>query len=140
VAIACQGREDDPDCAPGGANVSSQLEIKTTRWGDVEQPFNPPSPTAQPDLADVAALVNKFRNAAGAPIKARALLIGKDGFGTMDIAEEFNFTHIAACVNAFRGQNYPHKIGRCAVGGSPCTVRSDCVYAGGDGPCTLYCP
>lgn len=138
VPAYCQGREDDADCAPGGINVSSQLEIKTGRWADVVTPFNP-SP-GQPDFADISALVDKFKNAPGAPIKARALLIGKDGFGNIDIAEQFSFAHIAGCVDAFRGMHYPHKMGRCAVGGSPCTTASDCSGAGGAGPCTLYCP
>ena len=107
VAASCMGAEE------GCTAVSAPLEIGTTRWGDVETPYNPPSLTVQPDLADVSALVNKFRNAPGAPIKARALLVGGDAFGVIDIATEFSFIHIAGCVDAFRGRPYPHTIEEC---------------------------
>jgi hypothetical protein len=140
VAITCQGREDDPDCQPGGSHVSSQLEIKTTRWGDVASPFNPPSLSVQPDLADVSSLVDKFRNIPGAPIKAQSLLVGVDAFGTVDMAANFGFQHIAACADAFRGQRYVHKMGRCATGGGSCTSDSDCSGSGSAPPCELYCP
>ena len=98
------------------AAVSAALEIKTTRWGDVEIPYNPPDPTLQPNLADVSALVNKFRSQAGAPIKARALLAGDDAFGnisTTTMSVDFGFTHISACVDAFRGKPYPHTVSAC---------------------------
>jgi len=42
----------------------------------------------------------------GAPIKARALLAGDDAFGNIStdtLSLDFSFTHIAACVDAFRG-------------------------------------
>jgi len=107
VAASCMGVEI------GCTAVSAPLEIGTTRWGDVETPYNPPSLTVQPDLADVSALVNKFRNSPGAPIKARALLVGGDAFGVIDIATEFSFIHIAGCVDAFRGRPYPHTIEEC---------------------------
>lgn len=107
VAASCMGVE--ANCTA----VSTAVEIGTTRWGDVEIPYNPPSATLQPDLADVSALLNKFRNAPGAPIKARALLLGGDLMGSIDISTEFSFIHIAACVDAFRGKNYPHLIEEC---------------------------
>ena len=87
--------------------------VATTRWGDVETPYNPPDPTAQPNAGDISALVNKFRGTPGAPIKARALLAGADQFGNINIAPDFGFNHIAACVDAFRGFGYPHTIQAC---------------------------
>lgn len=104
LALSCAGNE--ANCTA----VSQSLEVRTTRWGDVEIPFNPPSTTTQPDLADVSALVNKFRDAPGAPIKARALLAPEDVLGNMSpatIIPNFSFIHIAACVDAFRGAPYP---------------------------------
>lgn len=106
-AASCQGIE--ARCTA----LSGLLNLNTTRWGDVESPFNPPSTTTQPDLGDVSALVNKFRGAPGAPIKARALLVGFDQQGTIDIASEYSFTHIAVCIDAFRGRPYPHTIESC---------------------------
>jgi len=110
VAASCQGNE--ASCAA----VSAPLMVSTTRWGDVELPYNPPDGSVQPDLADVGALVNKFRSAAGAPIKARALLAGDDEFGNISantMSLDFSFTHISVCVDAFRGKIYPYDIDSC---------------------------
>jgi hypothetical protein len=93
--------------------VSPALIVNTTRWGDVETPYNPPSPTTQPDFGDIAALVKKFGSLAGAPIKARALLSGADAFGNISIAPDLGFNHIADCVNAIRGGGYPYTISSC---------------------------
>jgi hypothetical protein len=140
VGAACQGSE--PSCAI----VSSPLQISTTRWGDVEIPYNPPSPTTQPDLGDIGALVNKFRSALGAPIKARAYLAGTDAWGNVtSLGVNLGFDHIAVCVDAFRGAPYPYKMGKCAGAPTPpatgaCTTSGDCVGTNGAGPCNLYCP
>lgn len=141
LALACQGNENSGACSTGGGNVSAGVQMVTRRWGDIETPYNPPSTTTQPDLADVSAMVNKFRGAVGAPIKARAIIAPNDPFGnitdgTMNV--DFGFTHISQCVDAFRGARYPGQMGRCT--GAPntaCTTNSDC---GANGPCILYCP
>lgn len=111
-AAICMGVEGS--CAA----VSEPLLIGTTRWGDVETPYNPPSATVQPDVSDIGALVNKFRSAPGAPIKARALLAGAPGnvFGEITpevLNVDFGFSHISACVDAFRGVPYPYTIQSC---------------------------
>ena len=85
-------------------SFSTPLTIPTTRWGDVEVPFSPPSTSTQPDVGDISALVNKFKSALGAPIKARALLSGEIPDPSFDVG----FGHISACVDAFRGEGYPH--------------------------------
>ncbi len=107
LAGSCLGIEDT--CT----DVSSPLALITTRWGDVETPYNPPDLSVQPDLSDISALVNKFRSAPGAPIKARALLAGTDQFGNINIVQDLDFTHISACVDAFRGRPYPYAIQAC---------------------------
>lgn len=96
--------------------ISAPLQISTTRWGDVEIPYNPPSTTTQPDLGDVASLVNKFKSLPGAPIKARGFLVGDDANGNIAPATmslDFGFSHIAACVDAFKGKPYPHTMEAC---------------------------
>jgi hypothetical protein len=106
--ISCQGNEST--CAA----ISCPLQIATTRWGDVEQPYSPPSATAQPDVGDIAALVKKFQSGPGAPIKARAFLAGDDAFGNITTLNvDLGFGHIAACVDAFRGRPYPYTIAAC---------------------------
>jgi hypothetical protein len=144
VAALCQGVEESPACLSGGQNVSSQLEIRTTRWGDVTAAYNPPANTAQPDVTDIAALVSKFRSMPDAPIKARALLSGYDSFGAFNesvLSLDTNFSHIAACVDAYRGRPYPAKMGRCATftgSGGACATDNDCTGSSAP-PCLLYC-
>lgn len=136
VAANCAGSE--ATCVA----VSPAVSVSTTRWGDVETPYNPPTITSQPDLGDVGALVNKFKSAPGALIKARALIAPGDAFGNITpttLTVEFSFSHIAACVDAFRGGPYPAKMGKCAVGGGACTTDSECTGSNGP-PCNLYCP
>jgi hypothetical protein len=123
------------------ASCASTLGVVTTRWGDIETPFAPPSTSTQPDLADVSALVNKFRGVTGAPIKARALLAPNDVYGQIlstTLSVDVGFTHIAMCVDAFRGARYPGQMGKCATAEQACTIDEDCT--GGTGPCELYCP
>ncbi len=107
VAASCVGVE--ASCTA----VSSPLEISTSRWGDVTDPYNPPSTTSQPDFGDISALVNKFKSADGAPIKARALLGGTDEQGLFNVSFDLSFTHISACVDAFKGFPYPYTIQAC---------------------------
>jgi len=99
-------------------NFSAVLELATSRWGDVQAPYNPPSPTVQPDVTDISALVDKFRGILGAPNKPRALLAGEPGnaFGEITpavLSVDFSFAHISACVDAFRGVPYPYTIAAC---------------------------
>jgi hypothetical protein len=108
VDESCTGNEEN--CIA----VTPAISLGTTRWGDVAEAYNPPAITAQPDVADIAAMVAKFRSLPGAPIKARALLAGDDAFGNINsLSADFGFTHIAACVEAFRGKPYPHTITSC---------------------------
>lgn len=140
LSSACNGNIGSAACQSGGTSVSTGVAARTTRWGDVETPYNPPSPTTQPDLADVGAMVNKFRGAPGAPDKARVIIQSNNGFGSITNAAmgvDFGFSHIAACVDGFRGQAYPAKMGRCSGTGTvACTSASDCT-GGNTPPCIL---
>ncbi|MEK7710647.1 MAG: S8 family serine peptidase [Planctomycetota bacterium] len=95
---------------PEGCSIAAEFDYSTTltvvtgRWGDIESPFSPPAASQQPDIADISALVNKFKSALGAPIKSRALLAGD----IPDPAPDVGFDHIAACVEAFKGLPYPY--------------------------------
>ncbi len=103
----------------GAARLKFQLGLahrRATRWGDVTADYNPPSTSTQPDTGDISALVNKFKSAVGAPIKARALLSGTDAFGSIGhstLNVDTSFGHVAACVDAFKGQAYPYMIQSC---------------------------
>lgn len=105
VQIVAEGCELDQE-----SNFSLALTMLTSRWGDVEEPFNPSNQSVQPDISDVSALVNKFRGAPGSPIKARSLLAGDPPDPTLDLG----FDHISACLDAFRGRPYPY------AGPTPC--------------------
>jgi subtilisin family serine protease len=131
VGENCEGTEET--CV----SVSSPVIVGTTRWGDVETPYNPPSVTAQPDVGDISALVDKFQGMVpDAPIKARGLLGGESIFGDIDIFPDLGFGHISACVDAFRGGKYPYQMGMCTSSFNPCTFDTDC--AGATGPCKLF--
>jgi hypothetical protein len=138
LATSCQGQETTAACLSGGANVSAALTIVTGRWGDVVAAFQLPTPPAtQPDFTDIGALVNKFKSAPGAPIKARAMLAG-NARGLIDITPDVGFGHIGADVDAFKGVPYPYKVGKCGGTGGSCTTAADCT-GGNTPPCTL-CP
>ena len=131
LAASCAGNE--ANCAA----VSAPLTITTTRWGDIVEPYNPPDPSSQPDFGDIGALVNKFKSAVGAPIKARAMLAGEGARGLINITPDLGFGHISACVDGFKGLAYPYKVGKCTgAQTTACTTDADC---GANGPCIL-CP
>jgi len=88
------------------ACYSPSLNIGTSRWGDVVNPFNPPSPSTQPDFADISAITNKFKSLTGAPLKVQAKLQPK----IINLTINVNFADISADVNAFKGFPYPYKI------------------------------
>jgi len=138
LSFACLGQETTPPCVTGGTSVSAALTITTGRWGDAAIAFQVPTdPASQPDFDDIGALVNKFKSALGAPIKARSKLAGVDARGLMDITPDVGFDDIPLCVDAFKGLPYPYKPGKCT--GDPataCTTNTDC---GANGPCIL-CP
>ena len=144
VGIHCVGEEES--CT----SVSRALLLSTTRWGDVTTPFNPPNPSVQPDVTDVSALVDKFKSAPGALRKVAALLAGAPGnpWGRITdsvLAEDFGFSHISACVDAFRGVPYIYRMGKCTGTPTPpatgaCNFDHHCTFGNGAGPCQLYCP
>jgi hypothetical protein len=84
--------------------VSASLGLATMRWGDVDGPFNPPEKSTQPDVSDISAIVNKFKNTPGAPIKVRAALSDDDP----DLTQDIGFAQISDCVDAFKGQPFPY--------------------------------
>jgi hypothetical protein len=122
VSITCQGAET------GCADVSPALRTGTTRWGDIWPAYNPPDPSTQPDFNDIGALVNKFKSALGAPIKARALLAGQ----VPNMVPDVSFVHISACVDGFKGLGYPYP-GPCVCPSpvtcnlTPCATPAQCA-------------
>ncbi len=84
-------------------SYSDPLTVVTSRWGDVGEPFNPPSTTTQPNFGDISELVNKFKSAVGAPIKVRALL--QPNIPVMEV--DLSFAEISAGVDAFKSRAYP---------------------------------
>ena len=119
-------------------DVSDALQIETGRWGDVVTTFQLPTPpVTQPDFNDIGAMVNKFKSALGAPIKARAMLAGEGLRGLINLTPDLGFTHISADVDGFKGLAYPYKPGKCTgAQTTACTTDADC---GANGPCIL-CP
>jgi len=96
-AASCQGNE-------GSCNsVSAALRVNTARWADVAAPFQDPSPAAltQPNIGDVAAIVDKFKDLATAPIKAETDLIPGNPDSNIFIND------VAGGVDGFKGLAFP---------------------------------
>ncbi|MBI1825002.1 MAG: right-handed parallel beta-helix repeat-containing protein [Planctomycetes bacterium] len=96
-AASCQGNEGY--CTA----VSSALRVNTGRWGDVIAPFQSPSPAAltQPNISDVAAVVDKFKAVPTAIIAARCDVNPAIPNGRVDIAD------VANIVDGFKNLAYP---------------------------------
>jgi hypothetical protein len=125
-AASCKGNEDF--CTA----VSNPVSIVTRRSGDITPRFNPPDPSTQPDALDVNALVNKFKNLPGAPIKAIAQLQPN----LPELNADINALDISAAVDAFKGFAYPFG-GPCpcpslvTCGSTACTSDALCITAFG---------
>jgi len=92
------------DCLSQNPNCMFTAGMPTGRWGDVAPPFQAPSPAplSQPNIADVAAMVDKFRGLAAAIPVARADVNPAIPDRRVDIAD------VAADVDAFKGKAYPY--------------------------------
>ncbi len=107
VAATCMGGEES--CTA----VSAALRIDTARFGDVVAPFNPPTPSTQPDGLDVSALVSKFKNLPGSSSKALMQVQPN----VPELNGDVSALDIVACVDAFKGFAYPFS--------GPCPCPSD---------------
>lgn len=105
-AATCMGNEDS--CT----DTSVSVQNRTTRWADVENPYNPPTSSVQPDIADVSSMVDKFRSAPGSRSKAQMMIAG-DAFGVINPGPDLDFSHISQAVDAYRGLPYPYTIATC---------------------------
>lgn len=96
------------DCGPSGTPALSGGTLVTTRsWGDVTEPFNPPSDTDQPDFTDISEIVNTFKNATGSLPPPRVDLVGESSPTFCTPGGGIDFRDISAVVDAFKGLAYP---------------------------------
>ncbi len=94
----------DESCAEFLDNVdcySDPLQIQTSKWGDVFLPFEDQVPP-QPDFADIAALVSKFKGSI-LPLKSHARLQPN----VPDLSQPVDFADISKCVDGFLQRPYP---------------------------------
>jgi hypothetical protein len=100
LASSCAGSEASCSAA------STALRVNTSRWGDAVAPFQDPSPGAltQPNISDVAGVVDKFKGIASAPIKARAQMQPN----VPNPASPINILDVASTVDAFKNFAYPY--------------------------------
>jgi len=104
VPFACRGTE--VECAA----TSDPLTITTQRWGDVIEPFQdvtPGAPLTQPNIIDVAAVVDKFKNIPTATTEARADLTPALPDGVTNVAD------IVGVVDGFKGLVYLFPMNDC---------------------------
>ncbi len=98
------------DCgSPGSPVISSGTVVTTRRWGDVIEPFNPPSTTTQPDFADISEMVNAFKEAPLALPPPRVDLVGESTDPELFCIPGgvIDFRDISAVVDAFKGVPFP---------------------------------
>ncbi len=101
----------DQACDTGvEASYSAPLSVETSAWGDIVKDCTT-NPCGPPDgvinvPTDATAIVDKFRNLPGAPIKARCDLAGTP---PNDGALDFKITvlDVIWCLDAFIGAEYP---------------------------------
>jgi len=99
LAAGCQGNEQT--CT----FVSAGLNISTSRWGDVTPPYQTasPAPLSQPDIADVVAIVDKFRMIPTA--ESQPLLRMQPDM--VPLSSPLNIADVAADIDAFKNFAYP---------------------------------
>jgi len=118
----------DPGCPGDETSCSWVVRMTTRRYGDVAAEFNPPSGTTQPDAIDVAQLVNKFKNLAGAPSRSASQVQPN----VPELHADVNALYIAGVVDAVKGSAYPFS-GPCpcpslaACGAVACTSATVCA-------------
>ncbi len=84
---------------------SLPLVTTTAKWGDVVEPFNPPSVSAQPSISDILSIVDKWLGNLN-PIKASAQLIPE----LLNPSLPVGIADILADVDAWLGTPYPFDI------------------------------
>ncbi|MBI1827833.1 MAG: hypothetical protein HY287_02065 [Planctomycetes bacterium] len=100
LAATCQGSE------AGCGLVSPGIVLNTARWGDVVAPYQSalPAPLTQPDISDVAAIVDKFK---GRPL-AESQTIVRMQPNSISLSSPVNIADVAADVDAFKNKAYPY--------------------------------
>ncbi len=124
-ATSCIGAET------GCTNVSTPVAIYTRRSGEVDEDYNPPSATNQPNAIDVAQVVNKFKNLVGSPDHYRAQIQPN----LPELNASTNALDIVAVVDAVKGFAYAFS-GPC-----PCPSLVTCggTCTGCAGMCVKTC-
>ena len=128
LAAICRDHEDD--CSA----VSAPVSIETSRWGDIAESVNPQGAWGPTDFADISVLVDKFKDAPGAPAKSLAVLAGDSHRGLVDPAPGLSFNHVSVAVDAFRGLSYPHKPGKCNNNSAVSCISDEECSEGGSAP------
>jgi hypothetical protein len=96
----------DQGCDPAiESNYSPGMIVETARWGDVFPPFQDPSApnVNQPNVMDLAALVDKLKEIPGAIPRIRAEL--RPAMVELSIA--VNVIDVSATVDGIKGMAYP---------------------------------
>lgn len=85
------------------ANYSPILTLLTARWGDVNAPFQAPSPAGlnQPNIADCAKIIDKFKGITG------ALSVSQTDLQPSLPDNIPNISDVASSIDAFKGLAYP---------------------------------
>lgn len=83
---------------------SPPVTLRTARWGDVAEPFARIDQPAQPDMGDLAAIVDTYRGLFDSLSKTRTQIRGN----TVTAAHNVNFIDVTLDADAVRGFPYPY--------------------------------
>lgn len=96
--IECQKDLGNEQC------YSPPITLRTARWGDVAEPFARFDGPAQPDMGDLAAIIDTFRGLFDSLSKTRTQLRGN----IVDAAHGVNFIDVTLAADAIRRLPYPY--------------------------------
>lgn len=97
VPVSCEDDPDDPLC------FGPTQTLQTGQWGDAAAPFARSDQPSQPDVVDLAEIVDSFRKLADAESKAMTQMGGIVPNPAVDIS----FRDVDLAVDAVRGKAYP---------------------------------
>lgn len=98
VPIECQNDLGNEQC------YTQPVTLRTARWGDVAEPFARSDQPAQPDMGDIAAIIDTFLGLTDSLSKTRTQIRGN----VVEAVYSVSFVDVTLAADALRGLPYPY--------------------------------
>ncbi len=98
LPISCQSTPDDEQC------YTAPVMLRTAQWGDVFSPYARIDQPLQPDMVDLAQIIDAFRGLISSPSKTQVQLRGN----VVDVLKDVNFVDVTLAADAIRRLPYPY--------------------------------